>query len=440
MLTIALYFISFLLFQSINAGPQNLLGRVAESTKTPKATLPPLTECPICLESLRTGNLFKKPLAQFRARRWPGCGHGYCKGCYETMVDKQTPCAFGFCNKPAPPLSAERAKYLKSLPAPPAATQEENNDEDIHATLAAILQTDIDLAENVPGMTPSGDAAFNPGTSHFGSASTDGGYYHSDDELSQAASLPHQYDSHHQSDHDGGASHGAGYYDDDEALVRALSMSLQQQADHHSNHVGSASSGPGSYDEDEALAMALSRSVQNQANHQSDHFAGSAASGAGYLDDDEAVARALSVSLQHEGNHHFPGHHEPQHSWGAPETSLDGDFALAQSIHESLNQEDAWSAPHASRDTEYARRTPRELYQEQSLRYRAANQDYPGRSSHPYGHPSSDVWPTGLRSTERGINPHQDTSLMQSVHDKMPQILLIGVLIIFYLMFSSCKK
>jgi hypothetical protein len=29
---------------------------------------------------------------------------------------------------------------------------------------------------------------------------------------------------------------------------------------------------------------------------------------------------------------------------------------------------------------------------------------------------------------------------MQSVHDKMPQILLIGVLIIFYLMFSSCKK
>ncbi|PLW32970.1 hypothetical protein PCANC_10587 [Puccinia coronata f. sp. avenae] len=304
----ASFFMSFLLFQvahqSLDGGP-SILERVTRSgsfrkpissigesfrsamrptnRETPKKTVPPLGDCPICLDSLEAKNSFQRVFEKLRVRRWPECRHGYHPKCYRKMVDNESPCAL--CKVPPPPLSAARKKYLESL----RKEHPESPEEDIHAIHRDILQTEIDLADVIPGIIPLGDAAL-----------SGAGHDNNDEDLVQAISLSLQDQPHYHSDYVGSASGDAGYDNDDEEIVRALSLSLQQQAYDQSSRFGRASGGARHWENnDEEVAWALSISLR--------HDLGRAEIGAGHDNNDEQLVRALSLSLrhgpQHQSNH-----------------------------------------------------------------------------------------------------------------------------------------
>ncbi|KNZ52116.1 hypothetical protein VP01_3689g1 [Puccinia sorghi] len=434
MLAIASYFVCFLLFQvthqSLHGGSQ-LLDRAARPSlrqssslteasagKKPVKPTPTLNDCPICLESFNDNTYWKLFPCKIQVKRWPGCAHGYHPHCYKEMVDQQQPCAI--CRKPCPPLSAARLKRLESRPRVPPSEP----DQDETAALE-VLQTDLDLAELVPEIgNTRGDGASTSGSSHT-----------------------HE-----------GASVSARIHEEDEALARALSFSFQQEARHHP--------GPSSvmFDErqywggqdtsaDKDLALALS--LQEE-----------------FIRDSQGGNSGSSIQDA------LPQLAELSDAWSKPDTSRDGDYA--RQIERELNEQrplpprsfsqghpqpattgypqpmHEWSA--RPRPQAYPQLLPpgyrapsmhQEGYLQPAFCFDGAcgpNQPigFPPYGAANYQHQSmaelSGGSPDALQSFQRGMGQFQPASITERIHDVLPQVLLVGLVILMYYTFFRCEN
>ncbi|KAA1136954.1 hypothetical protein PGTUg99_002315 [Puccinia graminis f. sp. tritici] len=202
-------------------------------SKRPK---PPLTNCPICQDSLL----------------------------------RRMACAI--CKEKPPPLDPKRLKKLQSRPRPP---PEVDNDDVIAAEQ---LQREIYEAENADdlGLTRSGEPEFgrsmsfpNQGYLGFRDGSSSPGFPHRENHLVPDLSAPHVEPHHSESLH---ALGGTELHGDDEALARAVSLSLGNEV-HEPSHSEDPIHALGNHSSlqdtsgDFALAMALS--LQEGLDHRS---------------------------------------------------------------------------------------------------------------------------------------------------------------------------